>query len=54
MIHKMIKINGKYLDVGKVELKSGKIVEHLKNLEFQWVNGKEPDDDVTFVVINVK
>jgi len=30
------------------------IVEHLKNSASQWVNGKEPDDDVTFVVIKVK
>jgi serine phosphatase RsbU (regulator of sigma subunit) len=30
------------------------IVEHLKNSAFQWVNGKESDDDITFVVIKVK
>ncbi|MCH7773797.1 MAG: SpoIIE family protein phosphatase, partial [Bacteroidetes bacterium] len=30
------------------------IVDHLKNSASQWVNGKEPDDDVTFVVIMVK
>jgi len=30
------------------------IVEHLKNSASQWVNGKDPDDDVTFVVIKVK
>jgi len=30
------------------------IVDHLKNSASQWVNGKEPDDDVTFVVIKVK
>jgi serine phosphatase RsbU (regulator of sigma subunit) len=30
------------------------IVEHLKNSASQWVNGKEPDDDVTFVVIKMK
>jgi len=30
------------------------IVEYLKNSASQWVNGKEPDDDVTFVVIKVK
>ncbi len=31
-----------------------KIVEHLKNSASQWANGREPDDDVTFVVIKVK
>jgi serine phosphatase RsbU (regulator of sigma subunit)/ligand-binding sensor domain-containing protein len=30
------------------------IVDHLKNSASQWVNGKDPDDDVTFVVIKVK
>jgi len=30
------------------------IVEHLKNSASQWVNGVEPDDDVTFVVIKMK
>jgi serine phosphatase RsbU (regulator of sigma subunit) len=30
------------------------IVEHLKNSASQWVNDKDPDDDVTFVVIKVK
>ncbi len=30
------------------------IVEHLKDSASQWVNGKDPDDDVTFVVIKVK
>ena len=30
------------------------IVEHLNNLASQWINGVEPDDDVTFVVIKVK
>jgi serine phosphatase RsbU (regulator of sigma subunit)/ligand-binding sensor domain-containing protein len=30
------------------------IVDHLKNSGSQWLNGKEPDDDVTFVVIKVK
>jgi serine phosphatase RsbU (regulator of sigma subunit) len=36
------------------EKESDEIVEHLKNSASQWVNGKEPDDDVTFVVIKVK
>ena len=30
------------------------IVDHLKESASQWVNGKEPDDDVTFVVIKIK
>jgi ribosome maturation protein Sdo1 len=30
------------------------IVEHLKNSASQWAYGKEPDDDVTFVVIKIK
>ncbi|MGB5849098.1 MAG: two-component regulator propeller domain-containing protein [Ignavibacteriaceae bacterium] len=30
------------------------IVDHLKNSASQWANDKEPDDDVTFVVIKVK
>ncbi len=30
------------------------IVNHLKSSASQWVNGKDPDDDVTFVVIKVK
>jgi serine phosphatase RsbU (regulator of sigma subunit) len=30
------------------------IVEHLKSSATQWINGIEPDDDITFVVIKVK
>jgi Stage II sporulation protein E (SpoIIE)/SnoaL-like domain len=30
------------------------IVNHFKNSALQWVNGKDPDDDVTFVVIKAK
>ena len=30
------------------------IVEYLKNSASAWVNDKDPDDDVTFVVIKVK
>ena len=30
------------------------IVEYLKKKGFEWVNDKDPDDDVTFVVIKVK
>ena len=36
------------------EKEPDEIVEHLKNSGSQWLNGKEPDDDVTFVVIKVK
>jgi serine phosphatase RsbU (regulator of sigma subunit) len=30
------------------------IIENLKNVGSEWVNNKDPDDDVTFVVIKVK
>ena len=30
------------------------VVNHLKNTASQWANDKDPDDDVTFVVIKVK
>ncbi len=30
------------------------IIEHLKNSGSDWINGREPDDDVTFVVIKMK
>ena len=30
------------------------IIEHLKNSASEWVDGADPDDDVTFVVIKVK
>jgi hypothetical protein len=30
------------------------IVEHLKNSATQWINGIEPDDDVTLVVLKIK
>ncbi len=30
------------------------IINHLKNSVSQWVNGKAPDDDVTFVVIKMR
>ncbi len=30
------------------------IIEHLKSQGSKWVNDKDPDDDVTFVVIKVK
>jgi ligand-binding sensor domain-containing protein/serine phosphatase RsbU (regulator of sigma subunit) len=34
--------------------KPEEIISFLKDESSQWVNGKEPDDDVTFVVIKVK
>jgi len=30
------------------------IINHLKNVGTKWVNGNDPDDDVTFVVVKVK
>jgi serine phosphatase RsbU (regulator of sigma subunit) len=30
------------------------IITYLKNEDSQWINDKEPDDDITFVVIKVK
>ena len=33
---------------------SNEIVDHLKNSADKWMNGVEPDDDVTFIVIKVK
>jgi serine phosphatase RsbU (regulator of sigma subunit) len=34
--------------------KPEEIIEYFKNFGSEWVNGKEPDDDVTFVVVKVK
>jgi serine phosphatase RsbU (regulator of sigma subunit) len=31
-----------------------KIIEHLKNTASRWINDKDPEDDVTFVVIKAK
>jgi len=36
------------------EKRSDEIVGYLKNSAAKWVNGIEPDDDVTFVVIKIK
>jgi len=36
------------------EKKAEDIISELKNDGTAWVNDKEPDDDVTFVVIKVK
>lgn len=33
---------------------SSEIINELKNTALQWLDGSEPDDDVTFVVIKVK
>ena len=33
---------------------SEKIIEHLKDTASSWANGKDPDDDVTFVVLKMK
>ena len=33
---------------------SEKIIEHLKNTASDWSGGKDPDDDVTFVVLKMK
>jgi serine phosphatase RsbU (regulator of sigma subunit) len=30
------------------------IIEHLKNVGTEWLNGNDPDDDITFVVIKMK
>ncbi|MCF6270955.1 MAG: SpoIIE family protein phosphatase [Melioribacteraceae bacterium] len=54
--------NGELLDYRRVEEEikkvvndiPEKIIEHLKNVGEDWVNGNTPDDDVTFVVIKVK
>jgi serine phosphatase RsbU (regulator of sigma subunit) len=34
--------------------KANEIIEHLKNIGADWVNGNDPDDDVTFVVLKMK
>ncbi len=34
--------------------KPEEIIEYFKNFGSEWLNGKDPDDDVTFVVIKVK
>ena len=33
---------------------SEKIIEHLKNTASEWIDGKDPDDDVTFVVLKMR
>jgi len=46
------RIKTEYQSVGEKEPEE--IVNHLKNSASEWANGKDPDDDVTFVVIKVK
>ena len=46
------RVRSEFSSVGENEPEE--IVNHLKNSASQWVNGKDPDDDVTFVVIKVK
>jgi len=46
------RIKTEYHLVGEKEPEE--IVDHLKNSASQWSNGKDADDDVTFVVIKVK
>ena len=41
-----------YEDVAEKEPEE--IIKYLKEEVFRWVNGKDPNDDVTFVVIKVK
>jgi serine phosphatase RsbU (regulator of sigma subunit) len=31
-----------------------KIIDHLKNKVNEWIDGNDPGDDVTFVVIKIK
>ena len=46
------RIKTEYHSVGENEPEE--IVDHLKNSASRWLNGKDPDDDITFVVIKVK
>ena len=36
------------------EKESEEIISYFKNESSKWVNGKDPDDDITFVVIKIK
>ena len=39
----------------KVTSRSPKeIINHLKDKGAEWINGRDPDDDITFVVIKIK
>jgi len=46
------KISAVFAEVGNRDKES--IIEHLKDVASDWVDGEEPNDDVTFVVIKVK
>ncbi len=46
------RVKGKFKSVA--EKCPDEIVEYLKNSAADWVNGVEPDDDVTFVVIKIR
>jgi serine phosphatase RsbU (regulator of sigma subunit) len=37
-----------------VEKHPEEIITHLNDEASRWINGNEPDDDLTFVVIKVK
>jgi len=34
--------------------KAKEIIEHLKNVGTEWLNGNDPDDDITYVVLKMK
>ena len=56
--------NGKNEQIGYERLKAqyeevadkhpDEIIQYFKNTGSKWVNGKDPEDDVTFVVIKMK
>ncbi|HEX7356930.1 MAG TPA: SpoIIE family protein phosphatase, partial [Ignavibacteriaceae bacterium] len=37
-----------------IQKKSNEIVKHLTYVSSKWIDGKEPEDDITFVVIKIK
>ena len=46
------RIKNEFSSVGESQPQA--IINHLKNSASAWVNGNDPDDDVTFVVIKAK
>jgi phosphoserine phosphatase RsbU/P len=46
------RVKNEFLSVGEKEPKE--IIEYLKNSATLWAEGKEPEDDVTFVVVKIK
>ncbi|MBA4251890.1 MAG: hypothetical protein C0425_03770 [Chlorobiaceae bacterium] len=46
------RVQSEFLNV--VEKTPEEIIEHLKKSASTWANGKEPEDDITFVVIKIK